>query len=357
VLPEPNKIHLACGGVRLDGWLNVDLDSPVADLRLDLREKLPFADGSAAYLFSEHFIEHLTRAQGVALLAESHRVLAAEGVLRISTPDLKFLAASYLAGATDEWGELWCPATPSSLMNEGMRSWGHQFLYDANELIAVLREAGFRALVFVAWRQSLHGELAGLESRPFHNELIVEARKAARQGEDFVCDSSAVRTNESRWLDRIHSTTLARLTSDCMIAEQARQIGDLEQALAERWQRLEARIAECAARGEKIAELERALTNQGGRLRTLAGDLAVRAQQVFTLERLHAEQATRAHRGQLELAERGRQVLDLERELAEQVRQNQQLEAELGVFRSSWFGRLQAAAKRWRAPRRGLETP
>lgn len=220
MLPEPNKIHLACGGVRLDGWLNVDLDSPVADLQIDLREKLPFASESAAYLFSEHFIEHLTRQEGLAFLAESHRVLAPDGVLRISTPDLKFLAASYLAGAIDEWGELWCPATPCSLMNEGMRWWGHQFVYDAEELIAVLREAGFRGLVFTGWRESADSELAGLESRPFHNELIVEARKATAQ-QDFVCDSSVARANESRWLERIHSATLARLTSDCPLAERA----------------------------------------------------------------------------------------------------------------------------------------
>lgn len=356
MLPDPNKIHLACGGVRLDGWLNVDLESRLADLRIDLREKLPFESESAAYLFSEHFIEHLTRKEGVAFLTESHRVLAAGGVLRISTPDLKFLAVSYLAGAIDEWGDLWCPATPSCLMNEGMRSWGHQFLYDANELIAVLREAGFRSLAFSAWRQSVDKELGGLESRPFHNELIVEARKG-EPGQDFVCDASVARANESHWLNRIHSTTLARLTSDCTIAAQARQIGDLEQAIAERAQRLAACAAECTSRSQRIAELERTLNDQAGRLRALAGDLAARAQQVFALERRHAEQATRVHRGRIELAERSRRIFDLERELAEQSRQTRQLEAELATFHASWSGRLQAALRRLRSPRRRLETP
>jgi hypothetical protein len=38
----------------------------------------------------------------------------------------------------------WRPATPCQMVNEGLRLWGYQFLYDASELKRILEEAGFR---------------------------------------------------------------------------------------------------------------------------------------------------------------------------------------------------------------------
>lgn len=179
------KLHLGCGPVRLDGWLNIDLDSPVADVRRDLTEPLPLESGCATHVFSEHFIEHLTRHDAVRLLRECHRLLAEDGVLRISTPDLRVLATAYLKGELDGWAPLWRPATACLLMNEGMRAWGHQFVYDAEELLRLLAEAGFENVVFVDWRHSEIESLRGLESRPYHGELIVEATKsrAVRQAD------------------------------------------------------------------------------------------------------------------------------------------------------------------------------
>jgi len=63
------------------------------------------------------------------------------------------------------------------MLNESMRLWGHQFLYDVEELTALLREVGFSDVVSVGWRQSRHGALRDLECRPFHNEIILEATK------------------------------------------------------------------------------------------------------------------------------------------------------------------------------------
>ena len=171
------KLHLGSGSIRLEGWLNIDIDAPQADLKLDLRNPLPCADNSVRFVFSEHFIEHITRPEAVRLLRECWRVLAPGGVLRLSTPSLQCIVAKYLERNLTEWGDLWRPATPCQLLNEGLRSWGHQFVYDADELRGVLAEAGFVAMQWVGWRQSRHPELNNLEQRPYHQELIAEATK------------------------------------------------------------------------------------------------------------------------------------------------------------------------------------
>ena len=63
------------------------------------------------------------------------------------------------------------------MMNEAMREWGHQFVYDGVELTRQLESAGFREVVVAEWRKSTHGPLNGLESRPFHGEVILEGTK------------------------------------------------------------------------------------------------------------------------------------------------------------------------------------
>src|SRR6476660_5531456 len=42
----PRRLHLACGDHGKTGWINVDLFGPGADLRLDLREPLPFSSNT-----------------------------------------------------------------------------------------------------------------------------------------------------------------------------------------------------------------------------------------------------------------------------------------------------------------------
>lgn len=171
------KIHLGCGTNYIKGWVNVDLDSPLADVHLDLRCPLPYPDASVNFIFNEHFIEHVTREEGLAFLKECRRVLIPEGVFRVSTPDLRWLVAQYVSGKLDEWTDVgWVPETSCRLFNEGMRLWGHQFVYDLPELLLTLREAGFTDVRQMKHRESIHSDLVGLECRPWHQELIVEAR-------------------------------------------------------------------------------------------------------------------------------------------------------------------------------------
>ena len=96
--------------------------------------------------------------------------------MRISTPDLEIVVKKYLAGEIREWADMgWEPASPCDLINEGLRNWGHQYVFDERKLTAVLVEAGFANVRRRRWGLSEHPALEGLETRPDHGDLIVEA--------------------------------------------------------------------------------------------------------------------------------------------------------------------------------------
>lgn len=172
-----DRLHLGCGPNVLPGWGNLDVAGGPGSIRHDLRQPLPKSDSSVRYIYTEHFIEHIEREDGARLMRECRRVLTEDGVLRVSTPDLRFIVHEYESGQLDEWADMdWRPTSSCRLLNESMRLWGHVFLYDEAELRQMLGEAGFRSVHRVAYRESAHAPLAGLETRPFHKDLIVEAR-------------------------------------------------------------------------------------------------------------------------------------------------------------------------------------
>lgn len=146
----------------------------------DLTLLLPVASNSVRFIYSEHFIEHIPHEAAAQLLRECHRVLRPDGVVRMSTPNLRKLISEYESGRLDEWINVgWRPETPCRLLNEGLRKWDHQFVYDEAELLDLVRAAGFQDCRLVEWRVSSHPELHELETRPFHDEVIFEAVKRA----------------------------------------------------------------------------------------------------------------------------------------------------------------------------------
>ncbi len=171
------RLCLGCGDAPIPGWTNVDLGGD-ADVRLDLTAGLPLPAGSVAFVYSEHLIEHLTCEQGLALLRECRRVLAADGVLRIATPDLGALVDAWRGAWRDQdwvhWpGHEWID-TPARMLNQAFHGWGHRHLYDERELVHRLREAGFADVRRCAIGESAHGALADLETRA-DSKLVVEA--------------------------------------------------------------------------------------------------------------------------------------------------------------------------------------
>jgi SAM-dependent methyltransferase len=211
-----SRLHLGCGSVVVDGWINIDnspgvvlarvprvkqglrragvltgeqaaAEFPEGIVRIDLRRGLPYPPGSANAIYSAHLIEHLARWQCLALLRECARVLELGGVIRLATPDLRAIVDDYLGGDTrygatagDSMMEQLMtfaerPGTRAQRLVRRVVTAPHQWLYDETSLAELLREAGFSDPVRRPFRE---GELPDLERIEHREEgLMMEARR------------------------------------------------------------------------------------------------------------------------------------------------------------------------------------
>lgn len=176
---RPLRLNIGCGQVKLPGWVNIDID-PSADLVLDVRKGLPFDASSVDFIYNEHLFEHLTYEDGGHLLAECHRCLKTRGVLRIAMPDLDFVCDRYARDWRNQdwlsWPGFEFIRTKGMMINVAFRYWGHQYLYNEEDLTQQLTNAGFHSLRRCELNTSAHEELSNLETRK-DSLLIMEAAK------------------------------------------------------------------------------------------------------------------------------------------------------------------------------------
>lgn len=127
--PTHDKLHLGCGNVVPDTWLNVDgswsariAKYPILHktiLRLagrtsgfkstgtiyghNLRKPLPWDAGSFTAVYASHLLEHMYLDDADRLLKECYRVLKPGGVCRMVVPDLEPLIRGYLGEGFPSW--------------------------------------------------------------------------------------------------------------------------------------------------------------------------------------------------------------------------------------------------------------
>jgi predicted SAM-dependent methyltransferase len=153
-LPPGGRLHVGCGPVHLDGWINIDNRRyDAADYIVDVRDGLPFH--SLKFIFAEHFIEHLPYWEAVRFLHDCRSALAEDGILRLSTPNLDWVYRTQYGSGNS--------VADCFSANKAFRAWGHQFLYNLPALTETLQEAGFARVETQRWGESSHPGLRGLE--------------------------------------------------------------------------------------------------------------------------------------------------------------------------------------------------
>ena len=198
---EPKLVHLGCGLIAPEGWINLDgsfsawlahhkyvkkalvtcriipkrygeYEWPRTVQLVDLRKRLPFADNSVDAVYSSHVLEHLYRVEAQRLLKEAYRILKPGAVCRTLVPDLHTFVMQYLgqrgfdpkARYTDDparflsyklamrWeappGGNWFYTLAAKLRDFN----SHKWMYDGPSLVRLMSEAGFvdcRAMGFL----------------------------------------------------------------------------------------------------------------------------------------------------------------------------------------------------------------
>jgi len=150
---SPLNLHIGCGTLYKEGWVNIDLAGTRVDMPWNLAEPLPFPPRSVDAIFHEHLLEHLTYAQGIALHRRCLELLRPGGVLRIGVPDAGAALQAYAmdqSGKASQWPT--AMARVASLTYDS----GHQSIYDAETLELSCMAAGF---VRAGQREFGEGEL------------------------------------------------------------------------------------------------------------------------------------------------------------------------------------------------------
>jgi hypothetical protein len=164
-------LHIGCGAIYLDGWVNTDLATQYrSDVIARFGSGFPFR--GVELIFAEHFVEHLELTDALAFFRGCRDALLPDGILRVSTPNLDWVWLTHYAPPdTLDTAE----SVQACLeINRAFHGWGHRFLYNWNSLRAALVDAGFASIRRCSYGVSEDARLANLE----HHERSADHPKA-----------------------------------------------------------------------------------------------------------------------------------------------------------------------------------
>ncbi len=151
---------------------------PGIDLTLDLRKTLPFKDSTFKFIRIEHCFEHLDPIYDVpTVLKECHRILKAEGQLRIIVPDIELFIHAYVNQNWDFLGDYSHKDAAAHLTHVFRQGGEHKFGYDYSALKQTLESHNFKNITKMSFGISINKELT--DDLPNHQyySLYVDATK------------------------------------------------------------------------------------------------------------------------------------------------------------------------------------
>jgi len=129
------RIQFGCGGNKLPGWINHDMDC-------DITKPLPYPDGCAKFILGEHLSEHCTHQQAWKFYEECYRILVPGGVIRIAVPDISKMWANMIPEYLKAVGP---NATKRDAIRAAVFNHGHQAAWNEALLKTFLEAVGFSA--------------------------------------------------------------------------------------------------------------------------------------------------------------------------------------------------------------------
>jgi predicted SAM-dependent methyltransferase len=89
------NLHLGCGKLKLPDFINVDIQSEIADMKFDINDLSVFNNNTVDQIYMCHTLEHIRRHKILALFLEWNRVIKLDGKLRIAVPDFEKVVKIY----------------------------------------------------------------------------------------------------------------------------------------------------------------------------------------------------------------------------------------------------------------------
>jgi SAM-dependent methyltransferase len=89
-------LNLGCGTDYHSAFVNVDLVAAPGVISHDLRQGIPFPDGTYDLVYHSTMLSHLRPSDALSLMRECRRVLKPNGVCRVVTEDLEQMCRVYL---------------------------------------------------------------------------------------------------------------------------------------------------------------------------------------------------------------------------------------------------------------------
>ncbi len=131
------KLHLGCGNLKLPNYINIDLLSAKADIKLDITNLSIFNNNTIDEIYVSHTLEHFNRNKILCILLEWNRVLKDGGILRIAVPDFEKVVKIY--NKNHDITEL------IGFLNGGQRNIYdfHYINFDIHVLTAILTTCGY----------------------------------------------------------------------------------------------------------------------------------------------------------------------------------------------------------------------
>ena len=183
---RPLLLNVGSGSNYLEGFVNIEGNfARRKEMWLDLRNGLPYGDGSVDGIYACHVLEHFYLDELRGILKECRRVLKEGGGLRLLVPSLEQAAAAYAAGKKEWFGDF-----PASFQSLGGRFFNfvfcdgqHRCAFDFSFFNELLSEAGFREIQMSAPGKSLvfsPDQVSVMERRSdgiLATSLVVEARR------------------------------------------------------------------------------------------------------------------------------------------------------------------------------------
>ena len=174
--PKSKLLHLGCGNVYLDRFINADFyylrwlpfrkQPGKYDWLVDFRYKLNCPDNYWEGIFSEHTIEHLHYSDCLRLFRELYRTMRQDAWLRICVPGLDEILSNINSGQSK------AVAIYNLTQNNG-----HVSVWDSALMTAVLKDAGFTTIHEAGYLQGADCRLLHDTAGRREGSLYMEARK------------------------------------------------------------------------------------------------------------------------------------------------------------------------------------